>query len=529
MKKEILFSLIFLLNLHYSIAQSWEWSKKIPAEATDYHRGVFTDALGNIYCYGSNVLKYSSDFDPGVDSVGSYLNCFDADGNLKWSKRWKIPFYIRHMETDGATSLFFAAYFYGTQTIDGITISSEGYSDGLLGRMDINGTVTWMHSFGGPGADQCLGLTFNKNDNTLYACGNILDTLRIDHVSLGAGQQSSILLKYSPAGILLAHKCYDFVASRNLPNNSGLEMTSNSGGDLYVLMERDGQHSLGDDITGPYMGTYVMKLNIALDTLWSRYIIGPGCYYGYSTHSLRAAENGDAYVTRTCDGKYGCSTDLLRLDSGNGTILWNYPNTDGRYFDLAINGNTVYVIGNEGANGCPCPDFTFGYNIIKIFDENNVLTGETRAYADFTSITADNGGIYVYGNLGQECVLGPDVLHGDSIPTYSYYQYYGAHLSKLSATPNLATAVAGTAAAYEADIYPNPTGSSLTIHYKTEKNGALNMRLYDVNGRVVYAEAAEHFSGEYNRKVDLQQQPKGIYFLDVNLGEERMTKKIVLQ
>ncbi|MBA3971824.1 MAG: hypothetical protein H0X46_06700, partial [Bacteroidetes bacterium] len=225
MKKIILSVIIIIMIYNYSYSQNWEWTKKAPNVEYSDQRGVFTDISGNVYNYGSRQFAYYYSSSPLTDTIGSYLNCFNSSGTLLFKKRWSIPFYITKMIFED-NSIFFSATFYGTQTINGFTISSEGDTDGAIGKMDMNGNILWISTFGGTERDKCMGLTFNPATLALYATGCIKNSLSIDHVFKSTGKQSAIILQYNKSGIPLQHKLYDYVPTRDSWEiNCGLEMS----------------------------------------------------------------------------------------------------------------------------------------------------------------------------------------------------------------------------------------------------------------------------------------------------------------
>ena len=48
-------------------------------------------------------------------------------------------------------------------------------------------------------------------------------------------------------------------------------------------------------------------------------------------------------------------------------------------------------------------------------------------------------------------------------------------------------------------------------------------------GKMVYNELCKGFSGEYSRKVDLINQPKGIYMVQIRTRDSLISKRLVLQ
>jgi type IX secretion system substrate protein len=531
MKKNILFSLLFILNFYSSFGINWEWTKKTTTRDYANPRGIFTDKNGLVYTYGSNRFEYYSP-DLISDTTGSYLNCFSSNGDLLYSQHWASSFYITKMSYDKNNSIYFSATFFETHTINGITISSEGDSDGAVGKMDMNGNIIWMSAFGGSGRDKCMGITFNPSEQSVYATGCIKNSLLIDHVSVNTGQQSGIVLKYTKRGLFIKHRRYDFVPERDSWDaNCGLEIACNKKGDLFVLMENDGRNWDGPDtITAPTIGRYIMRLTTALDTSWSTYIIGPACYYGYACNSMQVSAAGDVYVSNRCDSKYGGTAALIRLNGNTGNISWQYVNSDGRYFDLVVDSNTVYLTGIEGASICPCPDNNPGYSVIKIIDEYNVVRGELRNTPRGSITINNNNELYVTGVLpaGTE-IFGPDTLTSSySVGTLSKFS---ATLSVDPLALNNAKTLSNPALSNqpEMNVYPNPAENSFTIECKAEKTCALKMNVYTVTGQTIYSENLDNFSGEYSRLINMESQPKGVYFLSVGFENEWVNKKVIIQ
>jgi hypothetical protein len=51
----------------------------------------------------------------------------------------------------------------------------------------------------------------------------------------------------------------------------------------------------------------------------------------------------------------------------------------------------------------------------------------------------------------------------------------------------------------------------------------------NVVGDVVYTENLEQFVGEYTKQINLKDNAKGIYFLEIKTGKGIVNKKLILQ
>lgn len=76
-----------------------------------------------------------------------------------------------------------------------------------------------------------------------------------------------------------------------------------------------------------------------------------------------------------------------------------------------------------------------------------------------------------------------------------------------------------------ADIYPNPSSDVFNVYFSSEAE-TLDYQVLDLTGRVV---ASESNVRPGNFKIDLTDQPTGIYLLNVVSGQETMTQKLIKQ
>jgi len=74
-------------------------------------------------------------------------------------------------------------------------------------------------------------------------------------------------------------------------------------------------------------------------------------------------------------------------------------------------------------------------------------------------------------------------------------------------------------------IYPNPSNGLYNYTYSGAKT--INVKLYDVNGKVVYKKNMDGNSSVTNQVIDIRKYADGIYMLVLTKGSERITKRIV--
>jgi hypothetical protein len=79
------------------------------------------------------------------------------------------------------------------------------------------------------------------------------------------------------------------------------------------------------------------------------------------------------------------------------------------------------------------------------------------------------------------------------------------------------------------DVYPNPSRDIFNVTFVAEDIQDLEVRVINVVGEVVYTEALEQFVGEYTKQIDLTDNSKGVYFLEITTNAGVVNKKLIIQ
>jgi hypothetical protein len=76
-------------------------------------------------------------------------------------------------------------------------------------------------------------------------------------------------------------------------------------------------------------------------------------------------------------------------------------------------------------------------------------------------------------------------------------------------------------------IYPNPSRDIFNITFTSEEAQNLKVRVLNVVGEVVYTENLDQFVGEYTKQINLEDNAKGIYFLEIETDDGVINKKLI--
>lgn len=77
------------------------------------------------------------------------------------------------------------------------------------------------------------------------------------------------------------------------------------------------------------------------------------------------------------------------------------------------------------------------------------------------------------------------------------------------------------------EAYPNPTYGDLKLNFQAEALPT-NIRIIDVQGRVLFQETLNNFNGNYNRDLDISNGTPGVIAITITQGGKIFTKNIVL-
>lgn len=78
------------------------------------------------------------------------------------------------------------------------------------------------------------------------------------------------------------------------------------------------------------------------------------------------------------------------------------------------------------------------------------------------------------------------------------------------------------------DFYPNPNSGMFQLEFEVPSDEKAKVTITDLNGKVVYKNTVKG-AGAYNMQVDISSESKGTYLLNLQQGNESITKKIVIQ
>ena len=140
-----------------------------------------------------------------------------------------------------------------------------------------------------------------------------------------------------------------------------------------------------------------------------------------------------------------------------------------------------------------------------------------------------SGASYPYTIEGLVSITGTDASSGG----YYYYFYDWEVQQKGGCVTERSEAVATIISLPEDSasagiyVFPNPAKGFVKIEAKIHKGEKVGVELYDMLGKIIYAENEKSFNELYKKQIDLFQYVAGVYFLKIKIGERQYVQKLV--
>lgn len=87
--------------------------------------------------------------------------------------------------------------------------------------------------------------------------------------------------------------------------------------------------------------------------------------------------------------------------------------------------------------------------------------------------------------------------------------------------------VSETVSAINCELFPNPVADIINIHMENVYD-AVDMTILNSLGQIVYRETIDNYSGPFRHRLDINDYPKGMYFVNLATSQGNVRKKFLL-
>jgi len=297
------------------------WANVGGGPLLDQANDIATDASGNSYVVGAiqtNGIYPTAQFGSftltGHGDVDWLVVKYDTLGNVVWAKNYGSTAgdIAEGVTLDPAGNLYVTGLFSSTMTVEGVTVTSKGLFDVFLAKFDPNGTLLWLKTAGGTGADIAHGVVSDSLGN-VGIVGEFQNTATFgSHSVRAAGLGDAFIAKYDSAGNnLWVHNgggtiSFEIDAARAI----GVDGLNN----FYIAGDYSGTATF-DGLSVPNTGTsgtdiFIAKYNTSGAIQWLHHAGGPPSDMGYS---IGVDQTGNSWVSGFAASGPGVVFDTITL------------------------------------------------------------------------------------------------------------------------------------------------------------------------------------------------------------------------
>ncbi|MCB9244930.1 MAG: T9SS type A sorting domain-containing protein [Flavobacteriales bacterium] len=333
-------------------AQTFEWAKGFGGEQGDYGYSVGVDGAGNVYTAGA--FEVTVDFDPGsgasfltaVDQNDIFIQKMDASGNFLWVRGiGGIAYdFANGIHVDAAGNSYITGMFQVSADFDpgtGVyTVNSAGLGDAFVLKLNPDGELVWVRSFGGSENDIGNYIMLDASGN-IYTIGNFAGTGDFDPGSGTAnltaeGGNDIFVQKLDASGNFVWAKSFGGTG-----DDHGFSLTIDESGNViscgYFSDTVDFDPGAGTSYLasqGASPDIFIQKMNSSGNFVWAKRI---GGNYADAARNITTDGAGNVFAS-------GIFNDLVDFNPGNGKADFTSAGLNDVFIlKLDVDGNYVWA------------------------------------------------------------------------------------------------------------------------------------------------------------------------------------------
>ncbi len=406
------------------------WAKAIGAEESDQGHGITVDTSGNVYTTGS--FKGTVDFDPGpgifnLTNAGPanaiFISKLDSNGNFVWAKAIGgqnncIGYGIT---VDLFGNVYTTGFFWYTVDFDPgpgtFDLTSAGWTDIFISKLDSGGNFAWAKAMGGTLYDNGYDISVDTSGN-VYTTGYFEGTADFDPGTGTAGLTSTggldiFISKLDSNG--------DFVWAKGMGGTSedrGYGLSIDTSGNVYTTgffqgtVDFDPGPGTFNLINASGLDIFISKLDSNGDFAWAKAMGGAS---GSEGRGISLDTSGNVYTTGYFTGAVdfdpaGGTTEIITSIGGSQDIFISKLDTNGDFAWAKAMGGTsnengygisVDISGNIYTTGFfqDTADFDPGIGTFDLSSQlwNDIFISKLSSNGDFIWAKAMGGALDEYG------------------------------------------------------------------------------------------------------------------------------------
>ncbi len=336
---------VFIAKL--SNTGDWLWAKS--GVGTGFNRGnsIICDNSNNVYVTGS----FESNITFGTTTLTSsgYRDIFVAKLNSSGNWVWAIKAGGSLTEESvgiryNANNSFIAitGFYSGNSVFGNTTLNANGARDIFIAKIDFNGNWLWAKSAGSNGNDESRGIAIDKNGNSVIT-GYYTNAISFGSINLPAGNSRDIF-------IAKIDKNGDWLWAKSASGNSDDEANAiaiDNSGFIYVTGTFNEDIKFGNIELNSLLdrNLFIVKLNQSGNWSWAKMINGTSQVDGLG---ITVTSNGVATISGSFYKDAISNIDTL-YSKGDLDILLAQISTTGEWSWHLSNGGIIGIISVQQA------------------------------------------------------------------------------------------------------------------------------------------------------------------------------------
>ncbi len=559
---------IFIAKMN--AAGDFEWIKQIGGPEYERSRSIALDEAGNIYITGG--FQDTVDFNPAtgisdtsfLSATGLSFDIFvlklDSNGMFKWAKKIGGPNNdLGHAITaDSESSVYITGRFIETvdfdpDTIGSYVLTSSGFEDAFICKLDSLGNFCWAMKIGG--ADYDCGESIKvDNDNNIYTAGGFSGTVDFDpgagvyNLTSLSGSLDPYFIKLSSTGNLIWARSFEspYWAYNQVIDVDYLGNVFCAGG-YQITIDVDPGLGISDTCIFQSGGSFITKLDSSGNFRWAKQFQGE-C----RILSIDLDEDNNIYTTGDFNqlmdfdpddsssfilNGYDSDVFISKLDSLD-AFSWVAQIAGYQTYEVGLsisvkNGN-VYCGGIFTGSVDFDPSATAEYWLTSTVGNNNSFIHKMYQCNLDVSVTQDNltltasasGATYQW----LDCNNSYSAIAGETNQSFNVTQNgsYAVEITQNACVDTSACCIINDVGILEntfgntLTVYPNPTDEVIKINLG-EPLKEFTVEVTDMNGKRI-SQSTYKNTEMLEMHLDV---PSGIYLMMIHSGNKNATIRLI--
>ncbi len=309
---------IFIAKLDSS--GNWLWAKNAGGKTEDIGSGIAVDASGNSYVTGCFNTRATATFGSTILTSNRISDIFvaklDTKGNWLWAQNagGTSDDYGSGIAVDASGNIYVTGDFDVTATFGSTTLTSNGYYDIFVAKLDSCGNWLWAQNAGGTSGDYGSGIAVDASGN-IYVTGNFYGDANFGSTTLtSCGVTDIFIAKLNSSGNWLWAK-----KAGGTSSDYGSGIAVDASGNSYITGDFRGSATFGATTltSNGNWDIFVAKLDSRGNWLWAQNAGGTSGDFG---SDIAIDVNRNSYITGNFQG-FATFGDITLTSSGGNDIF----------------------------------------------------------------------------------------------------------------------------------------------------------------------------------------------------------------